>query len=44
VERTFVVEEVTEDPSGGGGIPGFPVEAVVLGLTIGLVLIISKRR
>lgn len=44
VERTFVVEEVVEEPSGGGGIPGFPVEAVVLGLTIGLVLIISKRR
>ena len=44
VERTFFVEEVAEESSGGGGIPGFPVEAVVLGLTIGLVLIISKRR
>ena len=45
VERTFVVKEVAEEQSGGGGIPGFPVEAVVLGLTIGIVLIIlSKRR
>jgi len=44
VERTFVVEEVAEEPSGGGGIPGFPVEAVVLGLTIGIVIIILSKR
>ena len=45
VERAFDVERVAEEPSGGGGIPGFPVEAVVLGLTVGLVLIVlSKRR
>jgi len=45
VERTFVVEQVAEDPSGGGGIPGFPVETIILGLAVGLVLIIlSKRR
>ena len=44
-ERTFVVEEVVEEPSGDGGIPGFPVETIILGLTIGLMLtILSKRR
>ena len=44
-ERIFIVEELAKEQTGGGGIPGFPVEALFLGLTIGFVLItLSKRR
>ena len=44
-EIVLVVEEVEEEGAGGGGIPGFPFEAIILGLTVGLlVIILTKKR
>ncbi len=39
--KSLETEEPTED---GGGIPGFPVEATAIGLTIGVVLLLFARR
>jgi len=45
-EEPSVIEEqpVEEEPSGGGGIPGFPYESIILGLVAGVVILWMMQR
>lgn len=42
-EITVIIEEEVND-NGGGGIPGFPFEAVVLGLAVAVLIQLYTRR
>jgi hypothetical protein len=43
-EKTPVVEEKSEPDDEGGGIPGFPVTALVLGMLCLIIFILQRKR